>query len=192
MITINEIGSGLYGAYRLARRDIGGMTFLDRSPEGAVKSFYAAALLLPIHLVLTVADEWEFLTTTPSIPTWLILEAITYVIGWTLVPVLMISITHWIDRWDRYCDYVVAYNWSQAIMAVVWFPLHTLRLAQVISDTVFTVLGLPLLAVTLFYMWFVFKTSLKITGAMAASLVAGDYVLTLMRFQVFENVIYGE
>lgn len=192
MITVNEIGSGLYGAYRLAWRDSGGMAFLDRSPEGAVKSFYAAALLLPIHLVLTIADEWEFLTRTASIPTWLVLEATTYVIGWTLIPVLMISITHWIDRWDRFCDYVVAYNWSQVIMGVVWLPLHTLRLTQVISDTVFTALGLPLLAVTLVYMWFVFKVSLKTTGGMAASLVAGDYVLSLMRFQVFETVIYGE
>lgn len=192
MITINEIGSAVYGAYRLARRDPNGMTFLDRSPEGALKSFYAAALLLPIHLVLVIANNWEFFEKGPSIATWMVLDALTYIIGWTLIPALMISITHWIDRWNRFFDYVVAYNWMQVVMSVVWLPLHALRLTEAIPEELFTILGLALLAVLLVYAWFVFKVSLDIGGGLAASLVAGDYMLSLMSFQVFDTVIYGE
>lgn len=192
MITINEIGNAVYGAYRLARRDPAGMTFLDRSRDGALKSFYAAAVLLPVHLVLAIANNWEFFAKGPSIATWMILDAITYAIGWMLIPVLMISVTHWIDRWNRFFDYIVAYNWSQVVMAVAWLPLHTLRLTEAIPEEFFTILGLAMLALLLFYAWFVFKVSLDITGGLAASLVAGDYVLSLMSFQVFENVIYGK
>ena len=190
-MTINEIASAVYGTYRLARRDPGGLAFFDRSSEGAVKSFYAAVIVLPIHVFLTTANKWEFLQKA-DMPTWLALESVFYVIEWTLFPVLMITITRWIDRWNRFPDFLVAYNWSHIIIIAAWLPLQSLRLADLIPLPVFHMLGLGLLGVVLYYRWFFFKVSLDVTGGMAAALVASDYVLNLVVFQVSETVIYGK
>lgn len=190
-MTINEIASAVYGTYRLAKRDPGGLDYLDRSSEGAVKSFYAAVIVLPIHAVLTTASKWEFLQKA-EIPTWFAFELVFYVIGWTLFPVLMITITRWIDRWNRFPDFLVAYNWSHIIILAAWLPLQFLRLTELVPMPVFHMLGLGLLVIVLYYRWFFFKVSLDITGGMAAALVASDYVLGLVMFQVSESIVYGE
>lgn len=191
MITINEVSSAVYGAYRLAKRDPGGMAYFDLSAEGALKSFYAAALIIPFEFARLTANRWEFLTETDSIPTWFVLESLVYVIDWTLIPVLMIPVARWIDRWDRFCEFVAAYNWSHVIITAAFLPLHTLRLTGLIPLGLFQFLGMGLLFAALFYLWFVFKVSLKISGGMAASLVAAQYVIGLLLFQISKLVIYG-
>lgn len=191
MITINEVGSALYGAYRLAKRDPGGMAFFDRSANGALKSFFAAALILPFDIARMTANRWDFLVETESLSTWIALVSIGYVIDWTLIPVLMISVVRWIDRWDQFCDFIVAYNWSHVLIMAAFLPLHTLRLTGLIPLSVFQFFGMGLLFAALFYLWFVFKVSLKTSGGMAASLVAAQYVIGLVLFQISRLVIYG-
>ena len=191
MITINEVGSAVYGAYRLAKQDPDGLAFFDRSANGALKSFYAAALLLPFDFAVTTADKWDFLVKTESIPTWLALESIAYIIGWTLIPVLMISVARWIDRWDRFCDFVAAFNWSHVLITAAFLPLQTLRFTGLIPLGVFQFFGFGVLFAVLFYLWFVFKVSLNISGGMAASLVVAQYAIGLVLFQIFTLVIYG-
>lgn len=191
MITINEVGSAIYGAFRLAKLDPGGMAYFDRSANGALNSFYAAVLILPFDFAKLVAIKWEYLSKTESIPTWLALVSIGYVISWTLIPVLMIFVTPWLDRWDRYCHYVVAYNWSRVIVTAAFLPLHTLRLTGLMPTSVFQFLGQGLWMVSLFYLWFVFKVSLKVSGGMAASLVAAQFAIGLVLFQISKQVIYG-
>lgn len=191
MITPNEVASAVYGTYRLAHRDPGALDYFDRSPEGAAKSFYVALLLLPVHVVLTTADNWEFVQTA-YVPVWATLEILVYVIGWALVPVLMLPITRWIDRWNRFCDFVVVYNWSHVIILAAWLPLQTLRLTELVPLPVFQFFGFGLLGVVLYYKWYFFKVSLDVPGGMAGGLVAGEYVLSLIVFQISEAIIYGE
>ena len=191
MISINEIASAVYGTYRFARRDPGGLAYFDRSAEGAIRSFFAAVLLLPVHFALTVADKWDFLQIA-SIPHWFALEVTLYVIGWTLIPLIMVTVTRWIDRWDQFCDFIVAYNWSHILITAVWVPLQILRIAEIIPLQVFQLFGFGLLFAVLVYRWFLVKVSLNIDGGMAAALVAGEYFIGLGHFVAVETFIYGK
>lgn len=190
VITINEVSSAVYGTYRLARRDPGGLAFLDRSPEGVVKSFAAALLLFPLDMALTLASRWQSIATMPMTD-WFLLESIFYVIEWTLFPVLMIPISRWIDRWGRFHDFLVIYNWSHILIFAVRLPLRLLLLGG-LPLPLFQVLALGLLAAILYYKWYYFKLSLDLTGGMAAALVASQYVLALVVFQVSDTIVYGE
>lgn len=191
VITINEVGSAIFGAFRLALRDPGGMAFFDRTPDGARKSFFAAALILPVHAVETIAARWEFLVETGPSPGWFALEFFTYVISWTLIPVLMIAFTRWIDRWDRYCDFLVSYNWGHIIFVAAFLPLHVLSFAELLPLSVLNLLGLAVLIAVLFYLWFILKVALDISGGMAASLVAGEYIIGRILFNISDALIYG-
>ena len=57
MLSVRELATSLYGAYRLARFDPSGLRFFDASPAGAGRSFYAAAIVAPLYgLMLAVAS----------------------------------------------------------------------------------------------------------------------------------------
>ena len=49
-LTARETVYSIFGAYRLAMLDKSGLSYLDRSPEGAIRSFYAALIVLPALL----------------------------------------------------------------------------------------------------------------------------------------------
>ena len=58
------MGAGLHGAFLLARGQARGLHYMEKTPEGAVRSFWAAAVCLPAFLALRlgawlreVADE---------------------------------------------------------------------------------------------------------------------------------------
>jgi len=46
-----EMMYALYGAYRLARFDAGGMRYFDASIDGFWRSFFAAVLIAPFYLI---------------------------------------------------------------------------------------------------------------------------------------------
>ena len=54
--SVTEIAYALYGAWRLARLDSGGMGYFDRSIAGFWKSFFAALLVAPGHILLLVIE----------------------------------------------------------------------------------------------------------------------------------------
>ena len=78
MLSAREAAASLYGAYRLARQDAGGLDYFDTSLEGFWRSFYAAAfiaqpfaLLLALRFSLGVAApspaRYAALTAMPSL-----------------------------------------------------------------------------------------------------------------------------
>ena len=65
------------GALRLAQMDRGGLAFFDRSVAGFWRSFYAAALVLPIYiLTLLLIDRMP-----TDVGAWA-LEGIAYAVSW--------------------------------------------------------------------------------------------------------------
>lgn len=188
MITINEIGSAIYGAYRLARRDSGGMAYFDRTREGAIRSFYAAGLLLPFHAIIVLGRWWEDMAIL-SVQRMVAIESLAYVIGWTVFPVLMIWIARSIDRSDRYFDFLVAYNWASLVTIVVRFPLFVFRRLELLPGLVTDILVLVLLVVLLIYRWYVLKTALSIGGGLAGGLTAAALFTNLLIRDVASTLI---
>ncbi len=176
---MNEILRALYGAYRLARFDAGGLTYFDATPGGFWRSFFAAIIVLPLYLLLLAVRLQSGLPEgTPA--RFLAIELIAYVIGWVIYPLVMATVTRVIDRKRHYIRYVVAYNWASVWQNVLYLPVAILSVTGLLAGSVANFIALAALAAVLVYAWFVARTALALPGLHAVPLVALDIVLGLL------------
>lgn len=179
MIRAAEIVASLYGAYRLARFDAGGHRAFNATVEGFWNSFWAAALVAPAYAILLAMRFDAGMGETHPLR-FVLIEGVTYAMAWLAFPVAMIGVARWLDRWDLFVPYIVAYNWAAAIQNVIYMPLAMLTVSGVLPADAGNVLGLIALVYILIYGWFVAKTALAVPGTTAAAVVALDFVLGLI------------
>ena len=176
MINALELTRGIYGAYRLARFDPRGMTYFDISVDGFWKSFYAAALILPLYAIL-LAFQYQnpVLETHPL--RFILVEGIGYSIHWTAFPVIMISLVRLFDRVGHYMRFIIAYNWAEVIQSFISLPFAIMIEMDLISREAGTVIWLMLISAFMFYVWFITRVALNITPGTAVGIVVFDFLL---------------
>lgn len=178
-LTLRETAYSVFGVLRLACFDPTGMDYLDRSALGALRSFWAAAIVLPGYVVLVALDDGGRLTQAPLLPA-LMVEAIAYVVGWTAFPLLMHYLSGLIGRGSRYTGYLCAYNWSAVVQVVVFVPVALLSRAPFLAPGLGpALLGVATIAV-LVYQWFIARTALELPGGAAASIVFLDVLVSAL------------
>lgn len=120
-ITVSEVATGSYGAWRMFLRDRSGAQYFGDDAASFWKSFWAAAVVLPGYFILQALGDrsvWD----DAGLFRLISVEVIFYSISWTLWPVLMAVCLSIIDRDDRYVRYIVAHNWS-SVPAVYFLTL---------------------------------------------------------------------
>jgi len=171
MISRAEVAAGVTGAWLLARRNPLGLICFDASPDGAWKSFWAAALVAPAFLLLDIlAGNFD----DPG-PRLLAVKAISYVIDWTAFPLVMVHIADSLDRRPLWTRYVVAYNWSAVVQVAVLFPAAVLALLVPSAPT--ALLAQALTIVMLVYRAYVAHVALRVALPTAAGIVLLDVLL---------------
>ncbi len=176
MTALNKAANALYGAYRLARLDPGGMKYFDDSPNGFWHSFGAAIVVLPLFAG-TMLARWISLPDTVNGWRFISVELIAYVIAWTAFPVLMILVTGAIDRERFYIRGIVAYNWAGVLQNLVYMPVAVLSLSGVGGTGP---LALIILLLVMGYTWFIIKTALQLSPMVAWGIVALDLLISLV------------
>ena len=188
MLTAREALSSLYGAYRLARFDAGGMAFFDTSIDGFWRSFFAAAIVAPFYAVLLTLRFAEGLVSTQPLR-FAAIEAIAYVIAWVAFPLVMVSIARLLDREDRYLGYIVAYNWAAVLQNALYLPLAILAVTGGLTADLANTLAMIALLAILIYTWFITKTAMALGALAAAALVALDLILSIFINSFAEGMI---
>ncbi|TAN64543.1 MAG: hypothetical protein EPN20_08220 [Magnetospirillum sp.] len=122
MIAAGEIVGGVYGAWRLARRDPAGLIWFDTSPGGFWHSFWGPALVLPGFLVLQTLDG----AFAEDLLVPLVVQLIAYVIGCVAFPLAVSHIADGLQRSHTYIRFIVAYNWSSVIQMALLLPVALL------------------------------------------------------------------
>lgn len=178
MLTAREAVYSLFGAYRLAFLDRAGMQYFERTPAGALRSFYAAAFVLPGYILLVLIRLWDRLGAVP-LPRLVAVEGISYVVSWTGYALLMYHVARFLDRETRYVDFLCAYNWSSVIQMAVYLPAVLLAEAVLLPPGVGDVLVLVVTVAVLAYQWFIARTALDLSGGMAVSVVLIDVILSM-------------
>jgi len=176
---VREIVFGLYGAWRLALLDRGGLTYLDRSADGFWKSFFAAALIAPAYLALVAIDLSERGTSAGALRL-LIVHASAYTLGWVVYPIITRAICQSIGRDNAYVSFIVAFNWAQVIQMIVYLPVVVLGLLGLIPEGMSGWLHVLVYSLILAYQWFVTRTALDITPFAAVGFVALDLILSIV------------
>jgi hypothetical protein len=175
-----EVRFALVGVLRLARGDRGGLSCFDRSIDGFWRSFRAAVIAYPLYLILltmkvTVA-EWQ-----KSGGLWIVsVETIAYVIAWSAFPLIMVTVTRWLDRAHRFFDFMVPYNWSQlpqtALFALVGLEAESGVFGAPSGQAVEVVAAIAILV----YEWYIARVALDITAVAAVLVVFVDLVLGVL------------
>ena len=169
MIAVGEIIGGVYGAWRLARRDPAGLIWFDDSPDGFWNSFWGPALVLPGFLVLQAIDG----AFAEDIALPLVVHLIAYVIGCVAFPLAVAHIADGLQRSHTYCRFIVAYNWSAVIQMAVLLPVALL--VQLFPGA--AVLNVAATMVLLVYQAYIAHVALAVKPGTAGLLVVLDLMI---------------
>jgi hypothetical protein len=172
-----EVRMAFVGVLRLARGDRGGLSCFDRTLDGFWRSFRAALIAYPLYLLLlsmrVSVAEWQ-----RSGGLWIVaVETIAYVIAWVAFPLIILSVTRWMDRAHRFFDFMVPYNWSQvpqsALFVLVGFESESGVLGSQAASIIEVAAALGVLA----YEWYIARVALDTTAYAAGFIVLIDLVL---------------
>ena len=169
----------LQGVRRLSRFDQVGFLFFDASRKGFWRSFISALICLPIW-ALTVYQRILTLEGEAAIR-FLIIQVTSYAVAWLAYPLLVVKIADMFGLWPNYYRYMVAYNWFQPVLQLMWVPLLLLEplqgnqvshLAELLYVLIQGVQGA--------YGWFLARFGLGLTAWNALALTLIDLLLGLL------------
>lgn len=172
-VSSGDIIRGLWGAWRLAKRDTGGMAMFDISPDGAAKSFVAAALAFPLFLVMqaiALGDRWALVLQ----PVPLVILALGFAAGWLVMPAALTWILPRLNRSQRMAEGIVAYNWAALLISSAWFVVVLLSAVGLFPSQLRFLVFVVVQIACYVYEGFVLKTALEVELPIVAGLVVFD------------------
>lgn len=184
---LGEVVHALYGSWRLARLDRGGMQYFDLSHRGVWRSFWSAALCYPGFLILLFLRLDAASLARSSIPHIVLVESIGYVIAWTAFPLLILGLCRGLGREEAGFDFIVAYNWSQALQTGLLLVL-ALTLDRLLPQGAASGIDLVAYLVLLAYEWFIALVAIGAGGWVAAAVVLVDVVLGSFVLAIAESL----
>jgi hypothetical protein len=175
--SLREISLALRGAWRLARLDRGGMADFDVGIAGFWKSFTAAALVYPAFLLLTWANTDRETWQAAGAFRIVVVETIGYVMDWAAFPLAMLPVARALGREQAWLAFIIAFNWSQVLQAVLIVLIEGFAAGALLSDPVALGLVRAAFAAALLYEWFIARVALGAGAAAAAGIVVLDIAL---------------
>ena len=188
MISGQYVTNALYGAYRLARADTNGLSYFDNSTAGFWRSFFAAVLIAPLFLILLII-RFNVDDIGASAVRFYTIEAIAYVIGWVLFPLVVFYLVETLAKQERYVGFIIAYNWAAVLQNGFYLPFAILFQLGLIPGEAAGLLNLLLLGLVLAYTWFVAKSALDISGAVAGGIIILDVGLWVALTVITESFL---
>jgi len=174
----NEVAAGLTGAWRLFLRDEQGLKYIDCSMAGAARSFRLAVLLAPVYVVI-LAFVWAPLWSQLDLGSLVLVEGLSWVIGWTAMPIIVYAISEPMGVRDKWPTYVAAYNWASLIQIALVIPLLLLESAGLLPGMISFAFALIITLIRLSYLVFITRVSLGVGTGAAVGLTAVDFILGL-------------
>jgi hypothetical protein len=106
-----------------------------------------------------------------------VVHGVGYVLGWTLFPLAMLSVSRLIQREPFYFSFIAAYNWSAILQNAVHFAVAFLAEAEVMGLGALTFLSLITTLIVAGYAWYVTRIALNAPAGAAAAVVFLDILL---------------
>src|ERR1043166_1593725 len=161
-----EVQLAVGGALKLARGDPSGLGFFDTSIDGFWRWFRAGLFCYPFFLILLVfrvsAAHWA----ASGVAHIVIVETIGYVISWVAFPLIVLPLTRYLGRENRFIPFIVAYTWSQ--------------IAQIVDFAA--------AVAVLVYEWYIARVALQVSASQAVPVVLLDVVLGVVLSRITEGL----
>jgi len=172
-----EVQLAVGGALRLARGDPRGLGFFDTSIDGFWRSFRAAVICYPFFLILlgfrVSTARWQAAGLMPVV----IVETIGYVISWVAFPLLMLPLSRWLGREERFLPFMVAYNWSQVPQTALFVILAAGAASGLLPHAMEQLADFAAAVAVLLYEWYIARVALAVSSSQAVPVVLLDLVL---------------
>jgi hypothetical protein len=173
-----SITNGLAAAWLFARGKGAGALLIPNSMESARHSFLAAAICLPLFVVLRLI-AWAVQGAPPSgVLVALAGELVGYSLGWVGFALASKILAEQAKRSEQWPQFIAAWNWSnivQYLLLVVLLVPTALGLPSWLGNA----LGLIAVGYAMWLEWFVTRTVLGVQGATAVMFVLLDLALGL-------------
>lgn len=188
--SIGEIQHAIAGAWKLFRRDPSGAAHFGTDEAAFWKSFWCAAIVAPpfVLLIVLVPDEFRV---DASLHRTVVVEAISYCIGWAAWPL----VAHWLSQVlkfeDRYIPYIVAYNWSAAVQVSLLLCISILGTALNLPPALAGTVNLVLLVWLLIYHGFIIRVVTEVSGGAIFGMVLLEAVLGFVILWGRDSVLLG-
>ena len=183
-----EVQLAVGGALRLARGDATGLGYFDTSIDGFWRSFRAGLICYPLFLILLVlrvsAAKWA----AAGAPRIVIVETIGYVISWVALPLLVLPVTRWLGRENRFLAFVVAYNWSQIPQTVLFVLVGLDAATGLFPSGVGQLVEFIAAIAVLVYEWYIARVALQVSASQAVPVVALDVLLGIILSRVTDSL----
>lgn len=181
MPTSNEIINAFIGAWKIARRDPGALSHFDFSADAFWRSFAAFIFAFPFYLVF-ISTEWRMIAdanivVTNSLLGYTFIELLSYMAFWTLYPLSMVFICRTANLTQNFAPYIIVYNWSSVLVAVLLAPPYVLYSFGVASIETAAFLILLVFVTALLYRWQIAVSVFRTVPVIAAGIVAFELVL---------------
>jgi hypothetical protein len=175
MVAIAALGAGLQAAMLLAQGRPEGLRYVEPGLAGARRSFWAAAICLPIFAALRVAD-W----TAAAMPGHLgVADVLGYVVGWAAYALLTRPVVAWLGRTQHWPRFVTAWNWCNVVQYVL---LLAAAVPGWLGAPEWTRQAAALIAIgwAIWLEWYAARLTLEVGPFAAAALTALDLLLGIV------------
>jgi hypothetical protein len=186
MISVRQLAAALYGLWLLIRFELRAWDFFDKSPRGFWTSFIVAVVLAPLQL-MHFALSYDMDKASLDFVPYMVVQALTYVLGWVLFPFVMLYIARLLNRGPRYLWHMVPYNWMQLLWLPQWTAILFVDL-QMLPDAVLNLIGSVSLVAFVVYGTFIAGIGLQVATGTALSLVVLDYVVSQIMLQLISRI----
>ncbi|OQM73723.1 transporter [Manganibacter manganicus] len=192
MLSADETQSALTGAWRLMLGKADGLRLLDLSADGFWNSFFAILVALPAMIVgwVEVANEIG----DPDLflgRLGVLLRLAAIDLGAWVLPLIGLAVlAPHAGIGGRFVHYVVASNWSSAIIAWMMLPSALVRLVLPASDGVVWLVSLTLFFLAMVMTWRMTNAVIG-KGAVVGTAVFGGMFLASLAFLLVLQALLG-
>ena len=183
-----EVQLAVGGALKLARGDPSGLGFFDTSVDGFWRSFRAGVICYPFFLILLAfrvsAAHWA----ASGMAHIVIVETIGYVISWVAFPLLVLPLTRYLGRENRFIPFIVAYNWSQIPQTALFVIVGADAATGLFPSGVAQVVDFAAAVAVLVYEWYIARVALQVSTSQAVPVVLLDVVLGVVLSRITEGL----
>ncbi|MGI9449711.1 MAG: hypothetical protein ACR2QH_03550 [Geminicoccaceae bacterium] len=180
-----EIWSSIYGAFRLACFDESGHSHFNLTVEGFWRSFFAAILVAPGHIILA---SQGFIAGGGTLSVWsLVIHVGIYAASGIIFPLTVFCAIDLLNLGHRYTALIVAVNWAAVIEISVM--VAGIGLALILPSDAANLLIIAIVIGLVIYQWFVIRTALQSTGALAFAFVLFALLISVMLEQITDRLL---
>ena len=169
------IEAGLRGAFMLARGQAHGAMLIEDTPEGAARSFWAAAICLPGFLALVLLD-WADEPPASDIGYALLVQVIAHAGGWAGFAVASHALAQAAGRGAEWPHFIAAWNWANVVQYLLLLLAVSLPRLLGLPAPLASALAVATLGYQLWLVWFLARTTLR-SGGLAVAVVGTDLLI---------------